>query len=129
MSILALDHLVLTVADERATRRFYVDGLGMEWVEFAGGRHALRFGTQKINLHYRGREFEPKAAYPVPGSADLCFLSGEPLEHTARRMAGLGHPVIKGPVRRDGAVAPLDSLYFRDPDGNLIEVSRPAGTA
>jgi catechol 2,3-dioxygenase-like lactoylglutathione lyase family enzyme len=129
MSILALDHLVLTVADEGTTRRFYVDGLGMEWIEFAGGRHALRFGAQKINLHYRGRELEPKAAHPVPGSADLCFLSGEPLEATAKRMAALGYPVIEGPVRRTGATGPLDSLYFRDPDGNLIEVSRPAAVA
>jgi catechol 2,3-dioxygenase-like lactoylglutathione lyase family enzyme len=89
MVIRALDHLVLTVTDATATRRFYVEGLGMRWVEFGDGRHALQFGTQKINLHYRGREFEPKAAHPTPGSADLCFLTDESLEVTAERMARL----------------------------------------
>ena len=124
MVIRTLDHLVLTVTDATATRRFYVEGLGMRWVEFDDGRHALQFGTQKINLHYRGRELEPKAAHPTPGSADLCFLSDEPLEATAARMARLDFHVVAGPVRRTGAMGPLLSLYFRDPDGNLIEVSR-----
>ena len=124
MVIHALDHLVLTVTDAAATRRFYVEGLGMRWIEFGEGRHALQFGRQKINLHYRGREFEPKAAHPTPGSADLCFLADEPLEVTAERMARLGFPVVKGPVQRTGAMGPLVSLYYRDPDGNLIEISR-----
>jgi catechol 2,3-dioxygenase-like lactoylglutathione lyase family enzyme len=124
MVIFALDHLVLTVTDAATTRRFYVDGLGMRWVEFGEGRHALQFGTQKINLHYRGREFEPKAAHPTPGSADLCFLSDEPLEAMAERMARLDFAVVAGPVRRTGAMGPLLSLYFRDPDGNLIEIGQ-----
>ncbi len=125
MTITGLDHLVLTVAEEEATRRFYVDGLGMTWIVFGKGRHALGFGRQKINLHYAGREFEPKAAHPTPGSADLCFLSDEPLAAVQVRMDGLGFPVIEGPVRRTGATGPIDSLYFRDPDGNLIEISCP----
>ena len=124
MVILALDHLVLTVTDAAAIRRFYVEGLGMHWVEFDEGRHALQFGTQQINLHYRGRELEPKAAHPTPGSADLCFLTDEPLEITAERMARLDFPVVEGPVQRTGAMGPLVSLYYRDPDGNLIEISR-----
>lgn len=125
MAILSLDHLVLTVTDERATRRFYVDGLAMRWVEFGQGRHALGFGSQKINLHYAGREFEPKAVRPTPGSGDLCLLADEPLDAIAARMAGLGFPVLEGPVPRTGATGPILSLYFRDPDGNLVEVSRP----
>jgi catechol 2,3-dioxygenase-like lactoylglutathione lyase family enzyme len=124
MVILALDHLVLTVTDAAAIRRFYVEGLGMRWVEFDEGRHALQFGTQKINLHYRGRELEPKAAHPTPGSADLCFLTDEPLEITAERMARLDFPVVEGPVQRTGAMGPLISLYYRDPDGNLIEIAQ-----
>jgi catechol 2,3-dioxygenase-like lactoylglutathione lyase family enzyme len=123
MPITSLDHLVLTVRDGAATRRFYVDGLGMRWTELEG-RHALHFGSQKINLHYAGREFEPKATHPVPGSGDLCLLTDEPLEAVQARLAGLGFPVIEGPVERTGAVGKLLSLYFRDPDGNLIEVSR-----
>ena len=124
MVIRALDHLVLTVTDSTATRRFYVEGLGMRWVEFGEGRHALQFGTQKINLHYRGREFEPKATHPTPGSADLCFLTDEPLEITAERMVRLDFPVVEGPVQRTGAMGPLLSLYYRDPDGNLIEIAQ-----
>ncbi len=126
MPVTSLDHLVLTVRDGDATRRFYVEGLGMRWTEFGSGRHALAFGSQKINLHYAGREFEPKAAHPVPGSSDLCLLTDESLEVVAARLAGLGFPVLEGPVERTGAAGPLLSLYFRDPDGNLIEVSRPA---
>ncbi|MEZ5826787.1 MAG: VOC family protein [Geminicoccaceae bacterium] len=126
MAVVSLDHLVITVSDEAATRSFYCDGLGMEWVTFGDNRHALAFGSQKINVHYVNRTFEPKAARPTPGSADLCFLSDEPLETTAERMAGLGYPVIEGPVARTGATGPLESIYFRDADGNLIEISLPA---
>lgn len=125
MSIRALDHLVLTVTDREATRRFWVDGLGMEWRESDDGRIALHFGRQKINLHFRPGEFQPAAARPVPGSADLCFLVDEPLGTLARRLAALGHPVIAGPVRRTGATGPLVSIYIRDPDGNLVELSEP----
>ncbi len=125
MAITGLDHLVLTVADEVRTRRFYVDGLGMTWTVFGRGRRALGFGRQKINLHYTGRELEPRAARPTPGSGDLCLLSDEPLAAVLARMEGVGFPAILGPVRRTGAAGPIDSLYFRDPDGNLIEISRP----
>ncbi|MEZ5834305.1 MAG: VOC family protein [Geminicoccaceae bacterium] len=126
MPVISLDHLVLTVRDEAATRAFYCDGLGMIWTTFGDNRHALAFGTQKINLHHVERTFEPKAERPTPGSADLCFLCDEPLEDVSRRMEGLGHRVIDGPVTRTGAIGPILSIYFRDPDGNLIEVSRPA---
>jgi catechol 2,3-dioxygenase-like lactoylglutathione lyase family enzyme len=122
--IRSLDHLVLTVRDLDATRRFYVEGLGMELQTFAGGRHALHFGAQKINLHIQGREFEPKAAHPAPGSGDLCFLTGHTLDAVAQRLAALGIEVIEGPVARSGAAGAITSLYVRDPDGNLIEIAR-----
>ncbi|HEX6142217.1 MAG TPA: VOC family protein [Geminicoccaceae bacterium] len=123
--IRSLDHLVLTVRDLGATRRFYVDGLGLELRTFEGGRHALHAGEIKINLHLAGHEFEPKAGRPTPGSGDLCFLTDRPLEAVAARMAALGHPVIEGPVPRSGARGPITSIYFRDPDGNLVEVGHP----
>ena len=124
--IASLDHLVLTVRDLDATVRFYVEGLGMELRAFGDGgeaRKALHFGVQKINLHVAGHEFEPKADQPTPGSADLCFLTGRPLAEVARRLEGLGHPVIEGPVARIGAQGPMISIYVRDPDGNLIEIA------
>jgi catechol 2,3-dioxygenase-like lactoylglutathione lyase family enzyme len=120
----SLDHLVLTVRDLDATVRFYVEGLGMEMREFGEGRKALHFGCQKINLHVAGREFEPKAAHPTPGSADLCFLTEQPLAEIGERFASLGHPVILGPVARVGATGPIRSIYARDPDGNLVEIAR-----
>ena len=119
-----LDHLVLTVRDLDATVRFYVEGLGMRLVTFDQGRKALHFGSHKINLHIAGHEFEPKAAHPVPGSADLCFLTERPLAEVSGRLASLGYPVIEGPGLRTGATGPIRSIYFRDPDGNLIEVAR-----
>jgi catechol 2,3-dioxygenase-like lactoylglutathione lyase family enzyme len=125
--IRSLDHLVLTVRDLDATVRFYVDGLGMELRAFDGGRHALHFGGQKINLHLAGQEFEPKAARPVPGSADLCFLSDRPVEEILRHLQDLGGTLVAGPVARTGACGPLLSVYFRDPDGNLIEIANHAG--
>jgi catechol 2,3-dioxygenase-like lactoylglutathione lyase family enzyme len=124
--VTSLDHLVLTVRDLDATVRFYVDGLAMRLEDFGEGRHALHFGTQKINLHVAGREFEPKAARPTPGSADLCFLVDERLEALARRLPALGYPVILGPVQRAGATGPIVSIYLRDPDGNLVELANPA---
>jgi catechol 2,3-dioxygenase-like lactoylglutathione lyase family enzyme len=99
--------------------------LGMEVVTFADGRKALAFGRQKINLHPHGREFEPKAARPTPGSGDLCFLTSTPIAEVASHLAAEGVRIIDGPVRRTGATGPILSLYFRDPDGNLIEVSNP----
>jgi catechol 2,3-dioxygenase-like lactoylglutathione lyase family enzyme len=126
----SLDHLVLTVADIGATVAFYTRVLGMEAAPFtpAGGteRMALRFGDQKINLHPATAPYDPKAALPTPGSADLCFLTEVPLAAWQAHLEALGVPVEEGPVRRSGATGPILSLYLRDPDGNLIEVSTPA---
>jgi catechol 2,3-dioxygenase-like lactoylglutathione lyase family enzyme len=127
MHIDRLDHLVLTVADVAATCDFYARVLGMEIVTFGTGRKALRFGTQKINLHERGKEFEPKAAQPTPGSADLCLITQWPLPSVLDHFGQCGVPVLEGPVARTGATGPLVSVYIRDPDGNLIEVSNARG--
>ena len=121
--IKSLDHLVITITDPEATSRFYVDGLGMAWTTFWEGREALAFGIQKINIHHQGREFEPKARHPTSGSADLCFLTDTRLDDVADRMKAQGFPILEGPVPRTGAIGPITSLYFRDPDGNLIEVA------
>lgn len=123
MQVKSLDHLVLTVRDLQAAIDFYTRALGMQEVTFAGGRKALGFGTQKINLHLAGREFEPKAQQPTPGSADLCLLTDTPVEQYAVHLASLGIEVIEGPVARTGAVGPLLSIYVRDPDANLIEIA------
>lgn len=123
MRIDSIDHLVLTVASVEASLAFYATVLGMEVVTFAGGRKALAFGSQKINLHQAGREFEPKAARPAPGSADLCLLTTLSLDQVLAHLAAHAVPVIEGPVRRTGATGPILSVYFRDPDGNLIEVA------
>lgn len=125
----ALDHLVLTVADIDRTIAFYRDVLGMGVAVFhpADGstRRALTFGVQKINLHAATAPFDPKADQPTPGSADLCFLTDVALEDWQDHFAALGVDVVEGPVRRTGATGPILSLYLRDPDGNLIEVSQP----
>ncbi len=118
-----IDHLVLTVADVEATCAFYHRVLGMEAVTFGTGRKALVFGNQKINLHQAGREFEPKAMRPTPGSADLCLILATPFDMVAAHLAACGVDVEEGPIERTGAVGPITSLYFRDPDGNLIEVA------
>ncbi|MGF1474934.1 MAG: VOC family protein [Geminicoccaceae bacterium] len=123
--IASLDHLVLTVGDLERTLAFYRDGLGMIAKRFKDDRWALHFGEQKINLHIAGKEFEPKAEKPVPGSADLCFLTDRPLQSVTERLAEAGIDVIEGPVARTGAKGPLISIYCRDPDGNLIEIARP----
>ena len=117
-----LDHLVLTVTDLDKTIEFY-SALGMEVVRFGVGRMALTFGVQKINLHEAGREFEPKALKPMPGSADLCFVTTVPLERVIGHLQAKGIEIIEGPVARTGAMGPILSLYVRDPDGNLIEIS------
>lgn len=126
----SLDHLVLTVADIARSVDFYSGCLGMkpDAFEVADGtkRWALIFGMQKINLHLAGREFEPKARKPVPGSADLCFMSATPLSDWQVHLKAIGLPVEKGPVSRTGANGPIRSIYLRDPDGNLIEVSNRA---
>ncbi len=126
-----LDHLVLTVADVEATCRFYGEVLGMSRVVFGEGRRALQFGRQKINLHQHGHEFEPRAAKPTPGSADLCFITAAPLVEVIARLETLGVELIEGPVRRTGATGPIQSVYLRDPDGNLLEIANrtPAGDA
>lgn len=123
MQIHRLDHLVLTVGDIDATCRFYTTALGMERIEFAGGRTALRFGRHKINLHQAGREFEPKAFRPTPGSADLCLLTDLPLSQVMEHLRTQGIQILEGPVRRSGAEGPILSIYLRDPDGNLLEIS------
>ena len=123
MKIDRLDHLVLTVADVTKTCEFYERVLGMETVTFGAGRKALAFGQQKINLHQSGKEFEPKAVRPTPGSADLCFIASTPLAEVVEHVKGEGIAILQGPVRRTGANGPMESVYFRDPDGNLIEVS------
>ena len=117
-----LDHLVLTVADIDATVAFYSSALGMEVVTF-GNRKALRFGEQKINLHQAGKEFEPKAAHPTPGSGDLCFITKAPIEEVISHLKALPHAIEEGPVERTGAVGTIRSIYLRDPDFNLIEIS------
>ncbi|MFC4060654.1 VOC family protein [Planomonospora corallina] len=123
MRIDRLDHLVLTVADIEVTVDFYSRVLGMEPVTFGEGRRALAFGRSKINLHRAGEEFEPKAARAVPGSADLCLISADPLEDVIAELARHGVEIEEGPVRRTGALGPIESVYLRDPDRNLIEIS------
>lgn len=129
-SVASLDHLVLTVAKVSATVSFYTDVLGMRAEEFhpADGsiRTALKFGDQKINLHPAEGPFEPKARHPLPGSADLCFLTRETLENWTGHFSRLGIPIESGPVARTGATGPIISLYIRDPDGNLIEIASKA---
>ena len=130
-SLRALDHLVLTVSDLAATVTFYQDVLLIQAVQFTpkGGtpRWALAFGAQKINLHQAGAEFEPKAHRPVPGSADLCFLSDTPLADWIDHLTARGVNIEEGPVARTGAMGPILSIYLRDPDGNLIEIANQTG--
>ena len=121
-----LDHLVLTVASIEATCGFYSRVLGMEVVRFAEGRTALGFGRQKINLHEVGNEFVPRAERATPGSGDLCFISATPLDDVIAHLGECGVDIIEGPVAKTGATGPIRSIYFRDPDGNLIEVSEYA---
>jgi catechol 2,3-dioxygenase-like lactoylglutathione lyase family enzyme len=118
-----IDHLVLTVADVTRTVAFYTDVLGMRPMRFGDGRVALRFGRQKINLHQVGEEIEPAATHPTPGSADLCFISRSALAFVLEHLRHRGIPVVEGPVARTGAVGQIQSLYIRDPDGNLVEIS------
>jgi len=120
--IRSLDHLVLTVADLQATLAFYVDVLGMKHTPF-GERHAVSFGSQKINLHVVGREFSPRAANATAGSGDLCFLIDSSLEEAEAQLRKHGIPIEEGPIARTGATGPIRSLYIRDPDDNLIELS------
>ena len=129
-SVDALDHLVLTVADMGVTVAFYERALGMTAEHFTAAdgttRTALKFGSQKINLHQAGAEFAPHAQRPIRGSADLCFLSADPLAGWRAHLESLGLAIEDGPIKRTGATGPLLSIYLRDPDGNLIEISNQA---
>lgn len=123
MKVNSIDHLVLTVADLEKTCDFYSRVLGIRAVTFGDGRRALTFGRQKINLHQAGEEFEPHAARPIPGSADICFITDTSLKEVLGQLEAHGIEIVEGPVEREGALGPMESVYFRDPDGNLIEVS------
>lgn len=125
IQIQSLDHWVLTVADVKRTIDFYSMVLGMRAESFGDNRWALKFGNQKINLHQKGHEFEPKAKYPTPGSADLCFLVTTPIDEIVRYFETIQIPIEDGPIKRTGAQTLLLSVYIRDPDQNLIELSNP----
>jgi catechol 2,3-dioxygenase-like lactoylglutathione lyase family enzyme len=118
-----LDHLVLTVASVDASVAFYTRVLGFAKMTFGAGRTGLSFGSQKINLHPVGTAIEPRALRPTPGSADLCFVSAAPIERVIAHLNVCGVAIVEGPVRRSGALGPMTSVYFRDPDGNLVEVA------
>jgi len=123
-----LDHLVLTTAKESECVDFYTRVMGMKLESFIGGtppveRKAFKFGNQKINLHIKGKEFEPKADIPMPGALDLCFIADRPLEQVIKKLKAEAWPIIEGPVIRTGATQKINSVYVRDPDQNLIEIS------
>jgi catechol 2,3-dioxygenase-like lactoylglutathione lyase family enzyme len=123
MKVRKLDHFVLTVRNIEKTISFYTSVLGMTKEAFGQGRVALKYGDQKINLHELGNEFEPKAAKPTPGSADLCFITNTPLNEAISHVKSFGIEILEGPVKRTGAKGEILSFYFRDPDHNLIEVA------
>lgn len=123
MKIDRVDHFVLTVVDIDASCDFYARVLGMDIVSFGQGRKALSFGSQKINLHQHRHEFEPKARQPTPGSGDFCLITSVPLAQVIEHLKHCEVTIEEGPVSRTGACGPIQSVYFRDPDGNLVEVS------
>jgi catechol 2,3-dioxygenase-like lactoylglutathione lyase family enzyme len=123
MKIKSIDHIVLTVSDISQTCRFYTKILGMEEITFLNDRKALKFGNQKINLHLKGREFDPKAKEPTPGSADICLIVETPLQKVISQLKRSGIQIEDGPLERTGAQGALISIYIRDPDGNLLELS------
>ena len=123
MQIDAIDHLVLTVRSIATTCEFYSRVLGMQVVTFGEGRKALMFGSQKFNLHELGKEFDPKAAFPTPGAIDICLITITPLAEVVEHLQLAGIEIVEGPVRRTGATGQMVSVYFRDPDSNLIELS------
>jgi len=120
-----LDHLVLTTIDVEACKDFYVRVMGMRLETFGAGRLAFCYGNQKINVHVRGQEFEPKAHLPVPGALDLCFIASVDLEQVIAHLQAQAWPIVEGPIQRTGATGPIRSVYVRDPDLNLIEISEP----
>ena len=121
-----LDHIVLTTAHTEQCIDFYTRVLGMKFERFGEGRMALKFAGQKINLHEKGKEFEPRAALAAPGTLDICFIAAIRLEDVIARLAACNVPIIEGPVMKTGALGPIRSVYVRDPDGNLVEVSEQA---
>jgi catechol 2,3-dioxygenase-like lactoylglutathione lyase family enzyme len=122
-----LDHIVLTTARTEQCIDFYTRVLGMKFERFGEDRMALKFGGQKINLHEKGREFSPRATLAAPGTLDVCFIAAVPLKDVIARLASAGVQIVEGPVAKSGAVGPLRSVYVRDPDGNLVEISEQAG--
>ncbi|MBH2000918.1 MAG: VOC family protein [Moraxellaceae bacterium] len=128
MKISHLDHLVLTVADIEISCQFYQSALNFEVITFGENRKALQFGSQKINLHQVGKEFEPKALRPTAGSADLCFIAETPLEEVIKHLQQLNIKIVEGPIERTGAMGKILSIYLRDPDQNLIEISNYLNT-
>jgi len=129
MQIDRIDHIVLTVRDIDASCAFYQRVLGMKVLSFEGGRRALAFGNQKFNLHQAGKEFEPKADRPTPGSADFCLITATPIDQVVAHLKSCNVRILEGPVQRSGATGPILSVYFRDPDLNLIEVSNALSIA
>lgn len=127
MLIEHIDHIVLTCSDLEATRHFYVDVLEMRLETFGNGRTAFRFGAQKINVHVHGAEFEPKAHVVKPGTLDLCFIAMVRLDDVIAHLHRANWPILEGPVERTGATQKIRSIYVRDPDLNLIEISEPVG--
>ena len=123
MKLSRIDHFVLTVADIAATCRFYSDILGMEVVRYGDHRMALQFGRQKINLHEKGQEFDPKAASPMPGSADFCLITETDIDEVTQHLQSAGVEIEVGPVSRTGALGLITSIYVRDPDRNLVEIA------
>ena len=128
MKISYLDHLVLTVADIEISCQFYQSALNFEVITFGENRKALQFGHQKINLHQVGKEFEPKAFHPTAGSADLCFIAETPLEEVIAYLQVQNIDIVEGPIERTGAIGKILSVYLRDPDQNLIEISNYLNT-
>jgi catechol 2,3-dioxygenase-like lactoylglutathione lyase family enzyme len=129
-----IDHIVITTDREAECIRFYCEVLGMRYETFIGGnppveRKSFKFGPNKINLHVKGREFEPKAHLPVPGAIDLCFIASVPLDEVIARLAAANVPVVEGPVFRTGATSRIRSVYVRDPDLNLVEISELVAAA
>ena len=127
IEIRSLDHLVITASDLKATIAFYTRVLGMEHVEFGNGLHAVHFGVQKFNIHDRNTAAAPKARVIVPGSEDFCLLTDTPIDDVLAHLGACDVAVEIGPVRRQGAAGTLNSVYFRDPDGNLVEVANVVG--
>ena len=126
MNIVNIDHIVLTVRNIADTVKFYESVLGMTREIYDDGRIALKFGNQKINLHEYGREIDPKASQPLPGSEDLCFITDTQIETVMENLKSKGIYILEGPVKRTGATGPIISIYCRDPDGNLIEIANYA---